>query len=71
MRMANVTSRKTRAGTISFAYDTLNRLKTKTSPSPAPVVSYGYDLAGRPTGVSDTSAAAVRPVGPVRHQPWL
>jgi len=63
-----VTSRKTRAGdTISFAYDTLNRLKTKTPPSPAPVVSCGYDLAGRLTGVSDTSAAiaaAVPPSGP-------
>jgi RHS repeat-associated protein len=64
----NVTSRQTRAGdTISYAYDTLNRLKTKTPPSPAPVVSYAYDLAGRLTGVSDTSAAvtaAVPPSGP-------
>ena len=41
----NVTARKTRAGdTIGFAYDTLNRLKTKTPPAPAPVVSYAYDL---------------------------
>jgi YD repeat-containing protein len=47
-----VLSRKTR-----FAYDTLNRLRTKIPPSPAPVVSYAYDLAGRLTGVSDTSAA--------------
>ena len=40
-------TRKTRANqTIAFAYDTLNRLKTKTPPSPAPVVSYAYDLAG-------------------------
>jgi YD repeat-containing protein len=54
----NVLSRTTRANaTIAFTYDTLNRLVTKTPPSPAPVVSYGYDLAGRLTGVSDTSAA--------------
>jgi hypothetical protein len=53
-----VLTRKTRASqTISYAYDTLNRLITKTPPSPAPVVSYGYDLAGRRTSVSDTSAA--------------
>jgi uncharacterized protein RhaS with RHS repeats len=61
-------TRKTRAGdTISYAYDTLNRLKTKTPPSPAPEVRYAYDLAGRLTGVSDTSAAitaAVPPAGP-------
>ena len=58
---SNVLSRKTRAnGTITFTYDTLNRLATKTPPSPAPVVSYRYDLAGRLTSVSDTSA----PVNP-------
>lgn len=65
----NVLTRKTRANqTISFAYDTLNRLKTKTPPSPAPVVTYRYDLAGRLTSVSDTSAAiaaAVPPAGPL------
>ena len=64
----NVLTRKTRAGdTIGFAYDTLNRLKTKTPPSPAPVVNYSYDLTGRLTSVSDTSAAitaAVPPSGP-------
>lgn len=64
----NVLTRKTRAGdTIGFTYDTLNRLKTKTPPSPAPVVTYGYDLAGRLTSVSDTSAAitaAASPSGP-------
>jgi RHS repeat-associated protein len=61
---SNVLSRKTRANdTIAFTYDTLNRLATKTPPpellskGPAPVVGYGYDLAGRLTGVSDTSAA--------------
>ncbi len=65
---SNVLTRKTRANqTIGFAYDTLNRLITKTPPSPAPVVSYRYDLAGRLMGVSDTSAAiaaAVPPSGP-------
>ena len=30
-----------------MAYDTLNRLITKTPPSPAPVVSYAYDAEGR------------------------
>ena len=62
---SNVLTRKTRANqTITFAYDTLNRLKTKTPPSPAPVVSYRYDLAGRLTGVSDTSAAIAAAVPP-------
>lgn len=64
----NVLTRKTRAGdTIGFTYDTLNRLKTKTPPSPAPVVTYGYDPAGRLTSVSDTSApvtAVASPSGP-------
>ena len=37
----NVLTRQTRAGaTIGYSYDTLNRLSTKTPPSPAPVVSY-------------------------------
>jgi RHS repeat-associated protein len=62
---SNVLTRKTRANqTISFTYDTLNRLKTKTPPSPAPVVSYTYDLAGRLTGVSDTSAAIAAAMPP-------
>jgi RHS repeat-associated protein len=61
----NVLTRTTRAGqTIAFTYDTLNRLSTKTPPSPAPVVSYGYDLNGRPTSVSDTSAVMTMPSGP-------
>lgn len=64
----NVLTRKTRAGqTIGFTYDTLNRPKTKTPPAPAPSVTYGYDLAGRLTSVSDTSAAitaAASPSGP-------
>jgi YD repeat-containing protein len=61
----NVLTRTTRAGqTITFTYDTLNRLSTKTPPSPAPVVSYGYDLNGRPTSVSDTSAVMTVPSGP-------
>jgi RHS repeat-associated protein len=65
---SNVLTRKTRANqTISFVYDTLNRLITKTPPSPAPVASYRYDLNDRLMGVSDTSAAiaaAVPPSGP-------
>ena len=37
---SNVLTRKTRAGdTIGFSYDTLNRLKTKTPPSPATAVN--------------------------------
>jgi len=61
----NVLTRKTRANqTITFAYDTLNRPITKTPPSPAPVVSYGYDLAGRRTSASDTSAAIAAAVPP-------
>jgi RHS repeat-associated protein len=53
----NVTSRGTRLGqTIAYAYDTLNRVITKTPPSPGPVASYTYDLAGRMTSASDTSA---------------
>lgn len=63
----NLLTRTTRAGqTITFTYDTLNRTKTKTPPSPAPVVSYGYDLAGRLTGISDNSSAigaALPPAG--------
>jgi YD repeat-containing protein len=61
----NVLTRQTRTGqTISFAYDTLNRLTTKTPPSPAAVVSYGYDLAGHPTSLGDTSAAITAAVPP-------
>jgi RHS repeat-associated protein len=61
----NMLTRQTRAGqTISFTYDTLNRLATKTPPAPAPVVSYGYDLAGHLTSVSDTSAAIAAAVPP-------
>ncbi|MCK6450686.1 MAG: hypothetical protein L6R19_07480 [Alphaproteobacteria bacterium] len=61
----NVLTRTTRAGaTIAFAYDPLNRLVTKTPPSPAPVASYTYDLAGRITGTSDTSAALTAAVPP-------
>jgi YD repeat-containing protein len=62
---SNVLTRKTRKGdTITLTYDTLNRLKTKTPPSPAPVVTYAYDLAGRLTGVGDTSAAVTSAVPP-------
>jgi YD repeat-containing protein len=66
---SNVTSRKTRIGqTIGFTYDTLNRLITKSPPSPATAVNYGYDLNNHLTGVSDGSAAipaAVPPSGPL------
>ena len=61
----NVLTAKTRANqTITFSYDTLNRLQTKAPPSRAPVVTYSYDLTGRRTGVSDTSAAITPPVPP-------
>jgi RHS repeat-associated protein len=49
----NVTSRRLRDGvTISYAYDNLNRLKTKTLPGTEPAVTYNYDLLGRLTGAS-------------------
>ncbi|MGH7126320.1 MAG: hypothetical protein ACREFI_18235, partial [Stellaceae bacterium] len=55
---SNVTSLTTRAGAlIQYGYDNLNRRTTKTPPTPAPVVTYAYDLASRLTGVSDTSAS--------------
>jgi RHS repeat-associated protein len=64
---SNVLTRKTRASqSITFTYDTLNRLATKTPPSPAAVVSYTYNLAGRIRDVSDSSSsitAAVPPSG--------
>jgi len=40
----------------SKAYDTLNRLVTKTAPS-EPTVAYTYDLAGRTLSATDNSAA--------------
>ena len=62
----NVLTRKTRAGgtPIAYAYDTLNRLVTRTPPSPWPTATYSYDLAGRQTSVSDTSAAIASAVPP-------
>jgi YD repeat-containing protein len=58
----NVLTRQTRAGaTIGFAYDTLNRVSTKTPPSPEAAVTYAYDLAGHVLGVSDNSAAITTP----------
>jgi RHS repeat-associated protein len=63
----NPLTRKNRAGgSFSFTYDTLNRLASKTPPASGPVVSYGYDLLGRPTAIGDNSAtmtAAVPPGG--------
>lgn len=54
----NVQIRTTRRGdTISFSYDTLNRLTTKTEPSGTPSVTYGYDVVNHLTSVSDTSAS--------------
>lgn len=48
----NVTSRRLRDGTtITFGYDTLNRLTLKNLPGSEPDVTYAYDLLSRPTGV--------------------
>jgi RHS repeat-associated protein len=45
---SNATSRRLRDGqTIAFAYDNLNRLTTKTLPSPELAATYTYDLLGR------------------------
>jgi RHS repeat-associated protein len=61
----NVLTRKTRANaTITLTYDTLNRLATKTPPSPAPVVTYSYDLLGRLKSASDAGAAIPAAVPP-------
>ena len=52
---------KTRAGaTISFTYDTSNRLSTKAASS-EPTVTYSYDLAGHPVGFADNSSSIVVP----------
>jgi RHS repeat-associated protein len=62
---SNVLSRKTRAGPIiNFSYDTLNRLLTKTPPSPAPSVTYSYDLAGRLIAARDTTSSAIVAAAP-------
>lgn len=55
MRAANdVPDVQARAGqTITFTYDSLNRLATKTPPSPAPVVTCRYDRAGQYLHSSD------------------
>jgi len=58
----NALTRKTRAGaTITFTYDTLNRMATKVPPSPEATVTYSYDLANRLAAVSDTSASMGAP----------
>ncbi len=70
----NLLTRRTRQGdTLRFAYDTLNRLATKTAaaapvacgaaPSATPTVTYSYDLAGRLTGVCDNGAAIMAASG--------
>jgi RHS repeat-associated protein len=75
-----VVSRLTRAlATISFAYDTLNRVCTKTvatsatactaTSSGSPTVWYGYDLNGRATSMIDNSAAITAAVLPVPGTP--
>lgn len=62
----NITQRKTRKGdTINFAYDTLNRVCSKTvnatvadcAHTVSTTTSYGYDLDGRLTSASDSSSA--------------
>jgi RHS repeat-associated protein len=62
----NITTYKSRAnGTFNFTYDTLYRLTSKVPPAGA-TVTYGYDLAGRRTAISDNSpniTAAVSPTG--------
>jgi RHS repeat-associated protein len=59
----NTLTRKTRAGaTISFGYDTLNRLVSKIAPA-EPQVAYAYDSASHLTGVSDNSAPIAAPSG--------
>ena len=67
--LGSVLTRKTRKGdTITFTYDTLNRLATKAAPS-EPTVTYTYDLVGRLTSASDTGTVTMsydqpnRPVG--------
>jgi hypothetical protein len=56
-----VVSRKNRAGTtISFTYDTLNRLKTKAASS-LPTATYAYDLNNRPLAAADNSATIATP----------
>ncbi|WP_296615752.1 RHS repeat-associated core domain-containing protein [Sphingomonas sp.] len=55
----NVTSRRLRgATTINYAYDFLNRLKTKDLPGTELDVTYGYDLLGRMTSAA-TSAQTI------------
>ena len=47
---SNVTARRLRDGTsISYAYDALDRLTSKTLPAGQPGTSYSYDLLSRPT----------------------
>jgi RHS repeat-associated protein len=62
---SNILSFETRrSDTITFGYDTLNRRVTKTPPTPSPVVTYAWDLDGRPVGVSDTSASMTAVAAP-------
>ena len=55
---SNVVSLVTRRGdTISFTYDTLNRLSKKEPPSPTATVNYSYDLNNRLISANDNSAS--------------
>ncbi|HEU4962156.1 MAG TPA: RHS repeat-associated core domain-containing protein [Sphingomonas sp.] len=55
---SNVTSRRLRDGTsIAYTYDALNRLTAKNLPGTEPDVTYGYDLLGHPTSVSQSGNA--------------
>lgn len=58
----NVLTRKTRKSD-TFTYDTLDRLATKAARSEL-AVAYTYDLAGRLTAASDTSAAMTAVASP-------
>ena len=54
----NITSRRLRDGTsIGYTYDHLNRLTNKNLSGSEPDVTYGYDLLGRPTSVSQSGNA--------------
>jgi YD repeat-containing protein len=53
----------------SFAYDTLNRLTTKTPPSPAPVVSYRYDLNGPLLRDDERFVAGAKRAGQIARLP--
>jgi RHS repeat-associated protein len=62
---SNVLSRKNRFGdTISYTYDTLNRMTAMTPPPGTPTVNYSYDLVGHRTAVSGDGPAITAPAPP-------